>query len=146
MGNYKQFSSLEFGLIRTVTINNEPYFVGKDIACALGYSNPSKALTDHVDPEDKLNNDSLSSLGQRGGWLINESGMYSLIMGSKLEKAKKFKKWVTSKVLPDIRKTGMYATDELLNNPDLLIKMATQLKKRKTSKARVGAYQPSQST
>ena len=128
MGNYKQFSSLEFGLIRTVTINNEPYFVGKDIACALGYSNPSKALTDHVDPEDKLNNDSLSSLGQRGGWLINESGMYSLIMGSKLDKAKKFKKWVTSKVLPDIRKTGMYATDELLNNPDLLIKMATQLK------------------
>ena len=74
-------------------VNNEPYFVGKDIACALGYSNPSKALTDHVDPEDKLNNDSLSSLGQRGGWLINESGMYSLIMGSKLDKAKKFKKW-----------------------------------------------------
>lgn len=94
MGNYKQFSSLEFGLIRTVTINNEPYFVGKDIACALGYSNPSKALTDHVEPEDKLNNDSLSSLGQRGGWLINESGMYSLIMGSKLEKAKKLFEWL----------------------------------------------------
>ena len=108
--------------------------MGKDIACALGYSNPSKALTDHVDPEDKLNNDSLSSLGQRGGWLINESGMYSLIMGSKLEKAKKFKKWVTSKVLPDIRKTGMYATDELLNNPDLLIKMATQLKEERQAR------------
>ena len=134
MGNYRQFNSLEFGLIRTVMVNNEPYFVGKDIACALGYSNPSKALTDHVDPEDKLNNDSLSSLGQRGGWLINESGMYSLIMGSKLEKAKKFKKWVTSKVLPDIRKTGMYATDELLNNPDLLIKMATQLKEERQAR------------
>ena len=134
MGNYRQFNSLEFGLIRIVTVNNEPYFVGKDIACALGYSNPSKALTDHVDPEDKLNNDSLLSLGQRGGWLINESGMYSLIMGSKLDKAKKFKKWVTSKVLPDIRKTGMYATDELLNNPDLLIQVATQLKEERQAR------------
>ena len=138
MGKVRQFNSLEFGLIRSVMINNEPWFVGKDIACALGYSNPSKALTDHVDPDDKvsdkLSNDSLLSLGQRGGWLINESGMYSLIMGSKLDKAKKFKKWVTSKVLPDIRKTGMYATDELLNNPALLIKMATQLKEERQAR------------
>lgn len=70
----------------------------------LGYSNPSKALIDHVDEEDKLNNESLSSLGQRGGWLINESGLYSLILGSKLPKAREFKRWVTAEVLPTIRK------------------------------------------
>lgn len=138
MDKVREFNSLEFGLIRSVMINNEPWFVGKDIACALGYANPSKALIDHVDPDDKvsdkLSNESLLSLGQRGGWLINESGMYSLIMGSKLDKAKKFKKWVTSKVLPDIRRTGMYATDELLNNPDLLIQVATQLKEERQAR------------
>ena len=105
------FQNLEFGEIRSMTINGEPWFVGKDIAAALGYSNPSKALIDHVDDEDKLNNETLSSLGQRGGWLINESGMYSLILSSKLEGAKRFKRWVTSEILPSIRKTGAYATD-----------------------------------
>ena len=105
------FQNLEFGEIRSMTINGEPWFVGKDIAAALGYSNPSKALIDHVDEEDKLNNETLSSLGQRGGWLINESGMYSLILSSKLEGAKRFKRWVTSEILPSIRKTGAYATD-----------------------------------
>ena len=105
------FNNTEFGEIRTMEINGEPWFVGKDIAAALGYSNPSKALIDHVDEEDKLNNETLSSLGQRGGWLINESGMYSLILSSKLEGAKRFKRWVTSEILPAIRKTGAYATD-----------------------------------
>ena len=105
------FNNTEFGEIRTMEINGEPWFVGKDIAAALGYSNPSKALIDHVDEEDKLNNETLSSLGQRGGWLINESGMYSLILSSKLEGAKRFKRWVTSEVLPSIRKTGAFATD-----------------------------------
>ena len=105
------FNNTEFGEIRSMTIDGEPWFVGKDIAAALGYSNPSKALIDHVDDEDKLNNETLSSLGQRGGWLINESGMYSLILGSKLEGAKRFKRWVTSEILPSIRKTGAYATD-----------------------------------
>ena len=105
------FQNLEFGEIRSMTIDGEPYFVGKDVAAALGYSNPSKALIDHVDDEDKLNNETLSSLGQRGGWLINESGMYSLILSSKLEGAKRFKRWVTSEILPSIRKTGAYATD-----------------------------------
>ena len=105
------FNNTEFGEIRSMTIDGEPYFVGKDIAAALGYSNPSKALIDHVDDEDKLNNETLSSLGQRGGWLINESGMYSLILSSKLEGAKRFKRWVTSEILPSIRKTGAYATD-----------------------------------
>ena len=94
--------------VRTVEIDGEPWFVGKDVATVLGYQNGSKALSDHVDEEDKLNNESLSSLGQRGGWLINESGLYSLILSSKLPNAKAFKRWVTSEVLPTIRKTGSY--------------------------------------
>lgn len=102
------FKNEEFGEVRTVTIDNEPWFVGKDVAMALGYQNASKALADHVEECDKLNTESLSSLGQRGGWLINESGLYSLIFGSKLESAKRFKHWVTSEVLPSIRKTGGY--------------------------------------
>lgn len=77
-------------------VNNEPWFVGKDVAESLGYKNASKALADHVEECDKLNNESLSSLGQRGGWLINESGLYALIFGSKLESAKRFKHWVTN--------------------------------------------------
>ena len=102
------FENAEFGKIRTVVLDGEPWFVGKDVAAALGYSNASKALNDHVDEEDKLNNVSLSSLGQRGGWLVNESGVYSLVFSSKLPTAKAFKRWVTSEVLPSIRKTGGY--------------------------------------
>lgn len=102
------FKHEQFGTLRAVEVEGEPWFVGKDIAEALGYKNISKALADHVDDEDKLNNESLSSLGQRGGWLINESGMYALILGSKLPSAKAFKRWVTSEVLPSIRKTGSY--------------------------------------
>lgn len=109
----KIFSNPEFGDIRTEVINGEVWFVGKDIATALGYQNVSKALADHVDDFDKLNNETLSSLGQRGGWLINESGLYSLILSSKLESAKRFKRWVTSEVLPSIRKTGSYQTPPL---------------------------------
>ena len=105
----KIFENEEFGSVRTMEINGEPYFVGKDVAEILGYANTSKALIDHVDDEDKLNNETLSSLGQRGGWLINESGLYSLILSSKLPTAKKFKRWVTSDVLPAIRKTGSYS-------------------------------------
>ncbi len=102
------FKNDRFGEVRTMVINGEPWFVGKDVAEVLGYQNASKALTDHVDDEDKLNNVSLSSLGQRGGWLINESGLYSLILSSKLPQAKEFKRWVTSEVLPQIRKMGGY--------------------------------------
>ena len=105
----KIFENEEFGSVRTMEINGEPYFVGKDVAEILGYANASKALIDHVDDEDKLNNETLSSLGQRGGWLINESGLYSLILSSKLPTAKKFKRWVTSEILPAIRKTGSYS-------------------------------------
>ena len=109
MNELQVFNNDEFGSIRTVTIENEPWFVGKDVAEVLGYTNPSKALADHVDTEDKLNNETLLSLGQRGGWLINESGLYALILSSKLPSAKKFKRWVTSEVLPSIRKTGSYS-------------------------------------
>lgn len=105
------FGTAEFGQVRATTIDGEPWFVGKDIAETLGYTNPSKALADHVDEEDKLNNESLLSLGQRGGWLINESGMYSLIFSSKLESARAFKRWVTSEVLPSIRKSGRYYSE-----------------------------------
>lgn len=112
MNDLQIFNSPEFWKVRAVELDGEPWFVGKDVATALGYQNPSKALADHVDDEDKLNNESLSSLGQRGGWLINESGVYSLIFSSKLPDAKKFKRWVTSEVLPSIRKTGTYLTPE----------------------------------
>ena len=104
------FNNSDFGNIRVVENSGEPWFVGKDVAEVLGYTNPSKALADHVDADDKLNNETLLSLGQRGGWLINESGLYSLILSSKLPTAKKFKRWVTSEVLPTIRKTGSYKT------------------------------------
>jgi len=136
-GNHMQnelkiFEHPEFGKIRTVEIDGEPWLVGKDVAAALGYQNPSKALADHVDNEDKLNNESLLSLGQRGGWLINESGLYSLVLSSKLPGAKKFRRWVTSEVLPSIRKHGTYMTPEtierVLTNPDTIIRLATSLK------------------
>lgn len=129
------FKNSDFGEIRTLAINNQPWFVGKDVAEVLGYQNSSKALMDHVDEEDKLNNVSLSSLGQRGGWLINESGLYSLILSSKLPTAKKFKHWVTSEVLPSIRKHGAYMTEDTLEkaitSPDFLIRLATELKTEK---------------
>lgn len=131
------FSNAELGEVRTTVIDGEVMFVGKDVAEILGYQNGSKALADHVDEEDKLNNDSLSSLGQRGGWLINESGLYSLILSSKMPNAKKFKRWVTAEVLPAIRKHGVYAVDEVLQNPDVLIQALTELKKEREEKAKL---------
>lgn len=116
MNDVQVFSNSEFGNIRTVTVNGEPWFVGKDIAEALGYSNASKAVMNHVDDEDKqfLMCDIADSqngnvlTGQSKTAIINESGLYSLILSSKLPNAKKFKRWVTSEVLPAIRKTGHY--------------------------------------
>lgn len=132
------FKNEQFGEVQLLEINNEPWFVGKEIAEILGYQNPSKALKDHVDEEDKLNNETLLSLGQRGGWIINESGLYSLILKSKLPQAKQFKRWVTSEVLPAIRKHGGYLTDnkleEALLNPDTLISLATQLKEEREAR------------
>lgn len=130
MNELKIFESAEFGQIRTVTINNEPYFVGRDVADILGYSNPQKAIRDHVDNEDKTLNESFTVNGTMGV-LINESGLYSLILSSKMPTARTFKRWVTSDVLPMIRKHGVYAVDELLSDPDLAIKAFTALKEEK---------------
>ena len=121
MNDLQVFKNAEFGEIRTVTIDGEPWFVGKDVAKALGYSNASKSIADHVDIEDKLNNESLSSLGQRGGWIINESGLYSLILSSKLPTAKKFKRWVTSEVLPSIRKNNGYIMNQENMTPEQIM-------------------------
>jgi prophage antirepressor-like protein len=103
------FNSEEFGDIRTVTVNNEPWFVGKDVAEALGYAKPLNALSTHVEKDDSLKQGLTDSLGREQETIfINESGLYALIFGSKLESAKRFKHWVTSEVLPAIRKTGNY--------------------------------------
>ena len=140
MKEIQVFENEAFGKVRTVEVGGVPYFVGKDVAEILEYTNPSKAIADHVDDEDKLNNETLSSLGQRGGWLINESGLYSLILTSEMPKAKAFKHWVTSEVLPAIRKHGLYAVDEILANPDIAIKALQELKaEREQRKALEGA-------
>ncbi len=104
------FKNPEFGEVRTLLINNEPYFVGKDVCEVLGYSNSRKAIKDHVDEEDVTKRDTLTKGGNQEVTFINESGLYSLVFGSKLDSAKKFKRWVTSEVLPAIRKTGSYST------------------------------------
>lgn len=132
MNGLQIFNNEEFGQIRTVTIDNEPWFVGKDVAEALGYSKARNAISAHVSDEDKKD---APIQGTPGGTqnmtIINESGLYALIFGSKLDSAKRFKHWVTSEVLPSIRKHGMYAVDELVNNPELLIKVATELKEER---------------
>lgn len=129
MNELQIFENPEFGKVRTMEINGEPYFVGRDVAMILGYKNPLDALMKHVDSEDKgvANCDTLG--GTQEMTVINESGLYSLILSSKLPKAKEFKRWVTSEVLPSIRKHGMYATEELIANPDLAIAAFTALKK-----------------
>lgn len=117
------FTSSQFGNVRTIQIKGITWFVGKDVASALKYQNASKAIADHVDAEDKLNNESLLSLGQRGGWLINESGLYSLVLSSKLPNAKQFKRWITGEVLPSIRKHGGYiAGQESMSDTELIAK------------------------
>jgi len=111
MEQLKIFESEEFGQVRTISIDGEPWFVGKDVAISLEYSNPQKALRDHVEEEDRTVNESFTVNGTKG-ILINESGLYSVILSSKLPSAKRFKRWVTSEVLPAIRKTGIYDMDE----------------------------------
>lgn len=113
MNELQVFNNQEFGSVRTLTLNDEPWFVGKDVAKILGYVDTNKAIAMHVDEDDKLNDKTALSLGQRGGWFINESGLYSLILSSKLPSAKKFKRWVTSEVLPALRKTGQYQVKDL---------------------------------
>lgn len=124
MYDLQVFSNAEFGSVRAVTIDGMPYFVGKDVAVVLGYTNPQKAMRDHVDDDDKTVNESFTVNGTKG-ILINESGLYSLILSSKLPTAKKFKRWVTSEVLPTIRSTGGYSIiqqeDRVLTVRDVVI-------------------------
>lgn len=108
----KIFSNEDFGEVRALMIDDKPYFVGKDVATILDYADTNKAIAMHVDEEDKLNDKTALSLGQRGGWLINESGLYSLILSSKMPNARKFKCWVTSEVLPIIHKTDDYVAND----------------------------------
>ena len=115
--NELQLFNFENHEVRSLLLNNEPWFVGKDVADVLGYSNSRKALNDHVDAEDKevltSRNVTLENIPNRGITVVNESGLYSLILSSKLPSAKKFKRWVTSEVLPALRKTGQYQVKEL---------------------------------
>ncbi len=122
MNKLQIFESTDFGTVRTVLIDKEPYFVGRDVAEILGYTNPQKAIRDHVDNEDKTVNESFTVNGTKG-LLINESGLYALIIASKLPAAKKFKRWVTSEVLPAIRKTGTYSVPKLEKNPKYRTRM-----------------------
>ncbi|QGN59917.1 phage antirepressor [Leuconostoc citreum] len=131
--------NFEANEVRTVIIENEAWFVGKDVADALGYTKSRNALTKHVDEDDALKRGVTDNLGRlQETTLINESGVYSLIFGSKLDSAKRFKKWVTSEVLPAIRKHGAYMTDqkieEVLTNPDTIIRLATDLKNEREAK------------
>ena len=106
------FKNDEFGQIRTCVVNGETYFVGKDVASALGYAHPTKAVTTHIDEEDRIMTETVTIQGKRQTTVINESGLYSLILSSKLDSAKRFKRWVTSEVLPQIRKNGRYELEQ----------------------------------
>ena len=152
------FRNEEFGQVRTVMIDNKPWFGGKDVAEALGYKNTKDAILTHVEEEDRriiqrseiatlenhISKDVLpvnfvsAEIPNRGLTVINESGLYALIFGSKLETAKRFKHWVTSEVLPSIRKNGIYATDNvidnILNNPDFGIELLTKLKEERSAR------------
>lgn len=124
MNDLMIFKNEEFGELRTLEINNEPYFVGKDIAETLDYKEPHKAIVKHIDEDDRIKYPITDELGRKQEtWLINESGLYSLIMSSKLPNAKRFKRWVTSEVLPSIRKTGGYiAGEENMTEDELILK------------------------
>ena len=137
MNELKIFENEQFGTIRTVEIDSTPYFVGKDVAEILGYADPQKAMKMHIDDEDKLTRQIAVSGQNRNVTIINESGLYSLILSSKLPKAKEFKRWVTSEVLPAIRKHGVYAVDEVLENPDMLISALQALKEEKAKAKRL---------
>lgn len=133
--NIKIFENNEFGKVRTVILNDEPWFVGKDVADILGYQNGSRDINRHVDEDDRQNYQNGTFESPRGMTVINESGVYSLIISSKLPTAKKFKRWVTSEVLPSIRKHGVYMTEDTIKKviaePDFIIQIATELKKEK---------------
>ena len=137
------FKNEQFGEMRTVTIGEEIWFVGKDVAEILGYTNNRKALIDHVDDEDKGVTKCDTLGGRQELTIINESGLYSLILSSKLPSAKEFKRWVTSEVLPSIRKHGAYmspeAIERVITDPDFIIRLANELK---TAQQKVAELQP----
>lgn len=138
MNELQIFKNPEFGEVRTLTINGNPWFVGKDIAEDLGYQNGSRDINRHVDEEDRRKEMISDGNQLKETIIINESGVYSLILSSKLPTAKKFKHWVTSEVLPAIRKHGGYLTpetvEEALLNPDTLIRLATELKEERSKR------------
>ncbi len=139
MSELKVFENSEFGSIRTLEIGGEPWFVGKDVAIRLGYKNTKDALYKHVDPDDKRGSRFATPFGEQNMTIINESGLYSLVLSSKLPTAKKFKRWVTSEVIPAIRKHGAYMSPEtiekVLLDPDTVIKLATELKEERMKRA-----------
>lgn len=137
MNQLKSFINKEFGEIRVVERDGEPWFVGRDVAEALGYAKFRNAIAQHVDEDDALKQGVTDSLGRtQETTIINESGLYSLVLSSKLEKAKAFKRWITREVIPAIRKHGAYLTKEkiaeVLNDPDTIIKLATSLKEERS--------------
>jgi len=153
MNKIQIFTNPDFGDVRTLEINGEAWFVGKDVAEILGYSNTNKAVQVHVDEEDKkiLDFKGFSHFGNilwndndfSNKTIINESGLYSLILFSKMPDAKRFKHWITSEVLPAIRKHGAFMTpntvEQILTNPDFIIKLATELKNEQVKNAELEA-------
>lgn len=143
MNNLQIFDSPDFGQIRTIQQNGEPWFVGKDVAKILGYERADNAIRNHVDDEDKLMHQISASGQNREMYIINESGLYSLILSSKMPKAKEFKRWVTSEVIPAIRKHGGYLTpdkiEQALTDPDTIIKLATTLKEERAARQQAEA-------
>ncbi len=156
-----RFTSEEFGLVRAVELDGKTWLVGKDVAAALGYDAPKNAVQKHVDEEDRILANAgtrhcfgaefdYKTLGQRGGWLINESGLYSLILSSKLPGARRFKRWVTSEVLPSVRRHGAYLGAEALEafkkDPDSVVRLSRAIvqehEQRVAAEARVREMEP----
>jgi anti-repressor protein len=143
MNDIKVFQNTQFGSVRTVTQGGEPWFVGKDVAERLGYRDTADALKKHVDGDDKLTRRFADSGQSREMYIINESGLYSLVLSSKLPEAKAFKRWITHEVIPAIRKHGAYATPEMvekmLGDPDVMIRTLTALKEEREKNAALTA-------
>lgn len=145
MNNLQIFKSPDFGQVRTIQQNGEPWFIGKDVAEILGYKKPENAIAVHVDDEDKTTTliQGTGSNYKSNAVIINESGLYSLILSSKMPKAKEFKRWVTSEVIPAIRKHGGYLTadkiEQALTDPDTIIKLATTLKEERAARQQAEA-------
>lgn len=138
MNELQTFNNVEFGEVRTIVMNDEPFFVGKDVADILGYKSGSRDINKHVDEEDRHKTMIFDGKQNRKTIVINESGLYSLIRFSKLPKAKKFKRWITSEILPTVRKHEAYITTEMvekaINDPDFIIGLVTKLKEERNAK------------